>query len=187
MQWGNTSKTYGWATIILHWLAAAGVLAMLYIGLSAGWAEDAHNMDGHRALMRLHVSLGLTLWLILAARIAWHYAQKSPEPARQAAPLNLLSKITQNALLIAVALLIISGPLMIWSGARPLSAWGVVSLPSPFGTRNKEVHEAAELIHTVGRYGLYVLIPIHVLGALKHLMLDRDGVFRRMLWPSPLA
>jgi len=185
MPWGNTSKTYGWAAIILHWLAAIGVLAMLYIGLTAGWAEDAHDMDKHRALMSLHFSVGITFWLIFAARIALHYAQKSPDPPVQPAALNLLSKVTQNGLLLALALLIISGPLMIWSGAHAINAWGVVSLPSPFAARNHEVHEIAETAHAIGRYALYVLIPLHTLGALKHLMLDRDGVFRRMLIPTP--
>ena len=185
MQWGNTSKTYGWAAIILHWLAALGVLTMLYIGLSAGWAEDAHDMAKHRALMALHFSVGITFWLIFAARIALHYAQRSPDPPKQHAVLNLGSKITQNGLLLAVALLIISGPLLILSGARAINVWGVISLPSPFAARNHDVHEIADTLHMIGRYALYVLIPLHVLGALKHLMLDRDGVFRRIIVPTP--
>lgn len=187
MQWINTAKTYGWLTIVLHWLAAAGVLAMLYIGLCAGWAEDAHDMPQHRALMSLHFSLGMTLWLILAARIALHYLQQTPEPPAQPRPLNLLATIIQNLLLLAVALLIISGPLMLWTGrSLSITVWGV-ALPGPFSAPNRGLHEAAETVHAIGRYALYVLIPLHVLGALKHVMIDRDGVFRRMLWPRPLS
>ncbi|MES1158891.1 MAG: cytochrome b/b6 domain-containing protein [Terricaulis silvestris] len=177
----NTKQSYGWVTIALHWLAALGVLAMLYIGLSAGWAEDAGDKTQHRALMTLHVALGSALVAFLFIRIVWHYTQKRPELPANHPLLNMVGNITQNLLLIAVLILIISGPMMIWSAGRPINFAGVWPIPSPFAERNREVHELFEKAHTVGRYALYALIPLHLLGGLKHLIIDRDGVFQRML------
>jgi cytochrome b561 len=39
-------------------------------------------------------------------------------------------------------------------------------------------------MHTVGRWSLVVLISLHILGALKHLFLDRDGLFERIFVPG---
>jgi len=46
------------------------------------------------------------------------------------------------------------------------------------------VHEFAELLHAIGRWALIGAISLHVLGALKHVMIDRDGVLKRMLAPA---
>jgi cytochrome b561 len=39
-------------------------------------------------------------------------------------------------------------------------------------------------MHTVGRWSLVMLISLHILGALKHLFLDRDGLFERIFVPG---
>ncbi|HVY84178.1 MAG TPA: cytochrome b/b6 domain-containing protein [Caulobacterales bacterium] len=182
MQWANTKQSYGWVSIAFHWLGALGVLTMLYIGLSAGWAEDAGNQAQHRALMAVHTSLGTVLVAFLLLRIILHYTQKQIEVPDQSRLLTLAASWTHNLLLLAVLLLIVSGPLMLWTAGRPLNFGGLFQIPSPF-TRNREIHEVFEKVHAVGRFALYVLIPLHVLGALKHLILDRDTVFQRMLTP----
>jgi cytochrome b561 len=60
----------------------------------------------------------------------------------------------------------------------------VFSIPSPFAARNQGVHEFAELMHAIGRWAHCRAISLHVLGALKHAFIDRDGVLRRMLAPA---
>jgi cytochrome b561 len=42
-------------------------------------------------------------------------------------------------------------------------------------------------MHAVGRWALIVFIGLHVLGALKHVFIDRDGIMRRMLAPPKSA
>ncbi|MBY0563984.1 MAG: cytochrome b/b6 domain-containing protein [Hyphomonadaceae bacterium] len=136
--------------------------------------------------MGLHIALGGTLFAFFAARIALYFAQVQPEKPAQAGWLNALAGWTQRLLLLALLIQIVSGPLAVWSGGRAINIFDVVSLPSPFAERHDGVHEAAEVAHAVGRLLILVLLPLHVLGALKHLMLNRDGVFTRILWPSRL-
>lgn len=175
---------YGWLAIALHWIAAFGVLAMLWIGLNADWAGDAGDRARRSELMGLHISLGATLAVFLIARVIGHYALPQPAPAAQARPLQILAKAAHHLLLLAIVILIISGPLAVWSRGAGINVWDAFTLPSPFAERNDAVHGAAEQAHAIGRFMLYVLIPLHVLGALKHLMIDRDGVFMRMLRPQ---
>ncbi|HWA01445.1 MAG TPA: cytochrome b [Caulobacterales bacterium] len=184
MQWTNTKERYGWVSIAFHWLGALAVLTMLFIGLSAAWAEEAGNRDQHRALMTIHTSLGTVLVGFLLLRILLHYTQTMVAAPEQSPPLKLAAFGTHNLLLLAVLMMIVSGPMMIWTAARPLNFGGLFHIPSPFAERNRDLHEVFEKVHLVGRYTLYVLIPLHVLGALKHLVLDRDGVFQRMLTPK---
>jgi cytochrome b561 len=184
--WGNTKQQYGWAATLLHWIAAVGVIAMFTTGLLAE-AQEEGNRAARAALMGLHISTGATLFVFFAARIVLHYTQPTPDPPPQAKWLNTLALVVQNLLLLGILIQIVSGPLAVWSGARPINIFGLVSIPSPFAERSRDVHEFAEIAHAVGRALIFFMLPIHVLGALKHLVIDRDRVFQRMLWPSTLT
>lgn len=182
----NTPDRYGWLTIALHWIAAIGVIAMFASGINAYNAGEAGDRAARAAAMGLHISMGGTLFVFLLARVALHYGQVRPEKPAQAKWLNVLSVATQHLLLLGILIQIISGPLAVWSGGRAINIFDIVSLPSPFAARSEGIHEFAEAMHIVGRLLILLLLPLHVLGAFKHLILDRDGVFSRMLYPRAL-
>jgi cytochrome b561 len=185
MQTWNSKNAFGWVSVALHWFAAIGVLAMIWIGLQAGWAEDAGDKDLHSAYMGLHISLGGTLLIFALARVFAHYAQTEPAlPSAEPKALQGIARITHHLLLGAIVVQFVSGPLMVWSGAHPINIWNAIALPSPFAERNREVHEIAEVLHTIGRWTLFIVIPVHVLAALKHEFIDRDGVLMQMLAPG---
>jgi cytochrome b561 len=184
MQWTNTKNGYGWLSIGLHWLAAIAVVVMLVTGFQADFAGDAGDRATRSALMGLHISFGASVALILLARVFASYAQPRPTPPEQAPALKFLSSATHQVLLLAILIQVISGPLAVWSGGRPINVFDVLSLPSPFAERNQGVHELAELLHAIGRWTLVGAISLHVLGALKHAIIDRDGVLKRMLAPA---
>jgi len=178
MQWINTKDGYGWLSITLHWLAAIAVALMLMTGFQADFADEAGDRTARAAAMAWHISFGATFFVILLARVVSHYTQPQPAPPKQAQVLMFLSSATHHILLAAIVIQIISGPLAIWSGARAIDVFGVLSLPSPFAARNEGVHEIAETLHAVGRWALIVFIGLHILGALKHVFMDDSGRFR---------
>ena len=177
----NTASGYGWLSIGLHWLTAAGVLLMFSIGLRADALGEAGDRAGRAEAMGWHIGVGSVLVLFLAWRIVSHYTQRQPDPLPQPALLNLVAALTHHGLLLALLILIVSGPLAVWSGGGPINVAGVLPLPSPFAERNDAVHEAAEQAHAIGRYMLYGLVPVHILGAMKHLLQARRF---RMLKPQ---
>lgn len=183
----NTQDRYGWLTIALHWIAAFGVIAMFATGIQAYIAGEAGDRAARGAAMGMHISIGGTLFAFFAARIILHYTQPRPVKPNQPAWLNRVASATQHLLLFALAIQIISGPLAVWSGGRAINVFDVVSFASPFAEPNDGLHEAAEVAHAIGRLTILMLLPLHVLGSLKHLVLDRDGVFTRILWPRPLS
>lgn len=184
MQWMNTKNGYGWLSISLHWLAAIAVVVMLVTGFQAGFAGDAGDRATRSALMGLHISFGASVALVLLARVFASYAQTRPTPPEQAPVLKFLSNATHQVLLFAILIQVISGPLAVWSGGRAINVFDILAIPSPFAERNQGIHEFAELLHAIGRWALVGAITLHVLGALKHALIDRDGVLKRMLAPA---
>jgi cytochrome b561 len=51
----------------------------------------------------------------------------------------------------------------------------------PMGWENRDIYDFLQGIHGVTASLLIVLVAVHILAALKHLVIDRDGVFQRML------
>jgi len=183
MQWTNDKRGYGWLSIALHWVAAAIIIIMLITGFRADMAGEAGDREARAMLMGWHISIGAAFALVLLARVVASYAQVRPAPPEQAPTLKFLSSATHQLLLIAILIQVISGPLAIWSGGRAINIFDIVSIPSPFADRNQGVHEIAEVLHAIGRWMLIALISLHIAGAVKHALIDRDGVLRRMLAP----
>lgn len=183
MQITNSERSYGLLSIGLHWLGAIGVILLLVIGLQADWAGEAGDRARRAELMAWHISVGVTFAAVLLARVVSHYGQKQPTPVPQPRAMVFVSKGVQHMMLLAVVLLVISGPMAVWSAGRALNVWDAFSIPGPFAERNEAVHETAETIHAIGRYMLYVLIPLHILGALKQALIDKSDSLKRMLAP----
>lgn len=185
MPLGNMKSGYGLVAYALHWLVFLGVLGMFYFGLQADWAREAGDRARAGAMMGQHISLGVAMVALVAARVAWRLSQAGrPAPVQQARPLMILSAAVHGLMYVALIVLVISGPLAVWSGGRAINFYGLFSLPSPFAERNEGVHEFAELMHAAGRFTIFFLFPVHVLGALKHLFMDGGPQGQRMFVPA---
>jgi cytochrome b561 len=51
----------------------------------------------------------------------------------------------------------------------------------PFFAENTGLRDRLQEVHGLLSYLLVVLVIVHVLAAFKHLLVDKDGVFQRML------
>jgi cytochrome b561 len=177
MQLANTKTGYGWAAILLHWLAAIAVVAMFLIGEQF---EDLPRGPEKSALMGLHIGLGVLVAPLLLARVSSSLIQKKPEALPQHPLLALLSSIVHYGLLAAIVVLVVTGPLAVFSGGRALKVFGWFEIPSPMA-RNHDLHELAEEIHVATVKVVFALVVLHVLGAIKHVVFDRDRTLMRML------
>ncbi len=176
----NTRAAYGWAAIFLHWVSAIGVVALYFLG---DRVEEAADRTAKVAAQDLHTSVGILLFTFLAARILWSFSQPKPDPLEANRWLRLAAVVVQGLFLAMIAVLIVTGPLAVWSTGRPIAVFDLFTLPSPFAGRVAWLHEAAEEVHELASKLFWPLIALHVGGALKHLVLDRDATVQRMLWP----
>jgi cytochrome b561 len=175
----DSPSVYGWISILLHWLTTAIVIALWFIGKSIG-TVPAELLDSRRAL---HVSIAMTAWLILAFRIAWRVRSRHPRVRGQSLRIHRIARGTHYTMLVLLALMLLSGPLLAWSGGRPINVFGIVSLPSPLGA-SETGSTIAGAVHANAALLLLLLTIVHIGGALKHLMFHSDDTIVRMIWPG---
>lgn len=176
---GNTKAAYGWMAIGLHWISAVGVTVLYFLGERM---EEAPDRAAKVAAQHLHVSVAVLLFTFLLARLIWTASQPAPTPLEQSLWPRRLGKAVQGLFLLMIAVLLVTGPLAVWSGGRPIVVFDWFSLATPFPTRINWLHEACEEVHGAATKLFWPLIVLHVAGALKHMVLDRDATLQRMLW-----
>ncbi|HEX5378560.1 MAG TPA: cytochrome b/b6 domain-containing protein [Phenylobacterium sp.] len=179
MSFGNTKTSYGWAAIALHWISAVGVVALYFLGENM---EEASGRAAKLAAQDLHVSVGVLLFTFLAARLLWSASQPEPTSLETNRWFRIAARAVQGLFLLMILVLLITGPLAIWSGARPIRVFDWFAIPSPFATRVEWLHEASEEVHGAVTKLFWPLIVLHVGGALKHLVFNRDRTVQRILW-----
>ncbi|EYD75036.1 putative cytochrome b561 [Rubellimicrobium mesophilum DSM 19309] len=175
----NGPETWGLVSRALHWLMAAGLLAMLPFGL---WLARTQPSLGTLWLYGLHKSLGVMLLVLVLLRLVWH--RLSPPPvmlSEGVAPWQLRLAATSHRALYALMLAV---PLAGWSAS---SATGIDTVLFGRWTlpRIAPVSEAWDrrgfALHLWLSVALAVLVAIHVAGALWRHWGHRDATLRRML------
>ena len=165
---------YGWISIALHWLTAAAILVLLFAGDSIGTA-------GHEA-RRVHTTVALCAWAILLLRIVWRLQQGHPPRAPGQGRFSFLTgMIVHYLLMLAIALMLVSGPLAGWSSGQGLELFDLVlpgaQQPQPL------FYELARDAHIAGAVALAVGTSTHVAGVLKHMFIDKDHTLDRIMVP----
>ncbi|MET0546680.1 MAG: cytochrome b/b6 domain-containing protein [Caulobacterales bacterium] len=179
MQTKNSSVAYGWLAIALHWISAIGVIWLYFSGDTAG---EAATREARAPLLAYHMSLGACFFLFLAGRVIWSFTQPKPAPLSSHKWLTPVAKAVQHLFLAMIAVMIISGPLAALSTANPIKVFDWFAIPSPFAERNQSVHKIAETVHGLTKNLFWPLLILHVLGAAKSLVINKDRTVQRMLW-----
>jgi cytochrome b561 len=128
----------------------------------------------------LHVALGVLAFIPLAFRVGWRMASRSPAELPQAPWQQRATRAVHVLLLIAIAVLLVTGPLIVWSAGRPIAVLDWFAIPGPLG-EVPSLHEALENMHAVVSRLLILLVGAHVLGTLKHALFDRAALRGRIL------
>ena len=173
----NTNTRYGLVPQLLHWLV---VLLLIAQFLLAEAAEDAPEGAEQLATLAWHKSVGITILLLAFARIAWRVFDRPPPLPPQPRWLEGAAALTHWGLYALLFALPLTGWMMSSSAGYPVAWFGFFQLPDlvmPSESLEEILHEVHETLAT----GLLVLAGVHVLAALKHQFVDRDGLMSRML------
>ncbi len=170
---------YDRVAMTLHWLVAIGVLAQIALGW---WMLDIPKQPvGVRAYwFNLHKSIGMTVGVLIVLRIAWRLTH--PPPALPSTMPRWQVKAAHASHLLLYACMIampLAGYLGSVFSGYPIRYFGAV-LPG-WGWKDEALKDLFSSVHLVASFLFLSLIKLHVLAALKHLFIDRDGVFHRML------
>ncbi len=179
----DNDNRFGLISIVLHWLVAALIVTTICVALYA----DSLPRDEGRTWRFLHVSLGMLLAPVVAARVIWRFTQGKPATRHHAVVEQRLAGIVWRVLLIAPVVLLATGPFLAWLHERPIGFFGLFEIHSPVAP-DRDLRKAVVFpLHAFFGYAIIVAIALHVAGALKHLLVYRDGVAERMLRPFKRA
>ena len=168
---------YTAAAIAFHW----GVALLVFLQLAIGWYMGTLGKGPDRsAWIALHKSFGLTVAALVLGRLLWRLTHPAP-PLPGSMPAGERTAAHVNHYLLYVFLFVqpVSGYLSSsFSGHK--TAWFGIALPQ-WGWKSDAINAVFNGMHVTSAFILAALIALHVLAALKHLLVDRDGVFQRML------
>jgi cytochrome b561 len=171
--------SFGWVSIWLHWTTAALVVVLWFIGQSID-DQAIEVMDTRRGI---HVSVAVTAWLLLLVRIVWRVSGQHPRATGQSRIVHRVAKVVHYTMLIAIAVMMISGPAFVWAHGDPTAVFGYLQLPVAV-KEQVWIAGMAYTAHSTSSKVLAALVLIHVGGALKHMMFHEDDTIVRMLWPK---
>ncbi|GAB4196340.1 MAG: cytochrome b [Wenzhouxiangellaceae bacterium] len=176
----DITAEYGSVSRFNHWLGAIIVITMLSIGL---YMHELPRGDDRTLWYGIHISIGVLTFVLIAFRVFWRIISRTPEAAPQPAIWRRAASLMHLLLLVGITIMFISGPLLVWTGGRPLSPFGLFSLPSPFSGMGDlhDLHEWLEEAHAITARVLLVLISIHIVAVLKHLLFS-PAILRGRMW-----
>jgi cytochrome b561 len=173
----NSPVRYGWVAQVLHW----GIVAMLIVQVTLGKIADELPVGLERlVLMSRHKSLGITILGLAAIRLAWRFIDPPPPLPSMPRWQEVAARLNHWALYALLFALPVTGWLTSSAANRPASWFGLVQLPD-FVAPDEGLKEAFEEAHELLVNVLFALAALHVGAALKHQILDRDGLLFRML------
>ena len=176
---GETSAVrYTTTAIFLHWAGAILILAGAALGLvMVELALSPRKLQWYS----YHKWIGLTVFLIAVARLAWRVYRPAPPFPASVPAWQQSAAIGMQFLLF---LLMLTVPVLGWlhSSATGVQVvyFGVLPLPD-LVERSKELAELLRLLHRNFVFVMLAAIAIHAGAALKHHLVDRDQVLARML------
>lgn len=181
----NTTTRYGTVAKVFHWTVALLILALIPLGLIASNLSHGPtpNIALSKTLFSIHKTLGVTVFFVALLRILWAITQPKPgslHPDRKAE--TFLAELVHWLLYASLVLVPLTGWITHAASDEAIFAgiWWPFGQNLPFVPESVALAEVAAGLHVVFERVLVVSILLHVAGAVKHHVIDKDDTLRRM-------
>jgi cytochrome b561 len=166
-------------TIALHATTVILVLCLFAVALAMSQAQEAEALT----LLTVHRSLGVTVWVLTLARLAWRmkWAAFPPYPPAMGRAHRLVAQASEYVLYLLLLAQPLTGAIQSIYRGKPFDLFFILRVPAVVDRDRALVH----LFHAVHEWGAWTfaaLIGVHAAAALFHRFVLRDGVFESM-WP----
>jgi cytochrome b561/polyisoprenoid-binding protein YceI len=188
MPFANTPTTYGSVTRSFHWLTALLILVLIPVAVIANRLpyETSEQLSTKAFLFSLHKTLGVAVFGVAALRILWALTQTKPAPLHPERRTQTFLAETAHWLLYGSLVL---APLSGWihhastTGFAPI--WWPLGQSLPLVPKSATVEAVTFGLHWVFGKVMVATILLHIAGAAKHAVIDRDATLARMLHATP--
>jgi cytochrome b561 len=179
---------YTSVAIFLHWAIALCLVINISLALSVPHLSDV----AVRPVIDAHKSVGITVLGMVLLRLLWRATHPPPPPA---AAYSWWERTLAHVVHAALYMLMLALPLSGWmhdsawkdAATHPMRLFWLVPWPRIGAIANlnpllkESLHTSFGQAHAWFADVLYVLFLLHVIGALKHQLLDRQPSLQRML------
>ncbi|HBD91197.1 MAG TPA: cytochrome [Gemmobacter sp.] len=183
MSLSNTSTRYGALARSLHWLTALLILSAIGLGLYADNLpyDTSETLAAKAQIFSLHKTIGIAAFFVAAIRIVSALLQPKPAPVH---PDRRLETFAAETVHWALYISMLAVPLTGWVHHAAVEGFAPILWPFgqglPFVPKSETVSEIATAMHWLFSKLLIASVILHVAGAVKHAVIDRDGVMARM-------
>ena len=183
MSWRSDREQWGLGIRLFHWTSAVLVLAQWVLGqYMTSLGPEALALKF--VLYQRHKSLGFVIFALTLLRLLWRLS----EPARPALPPTMPAwqrgAAAANHTLFYVLLLVMPVTGFLAAAASPLGIptvlFGVIPIPHPIGP-DARLEALLLAAHRIQGWLFAALLVVHIAAALKHQLIDRDGLLLRMV------
>ena len=163
---------------ILHWLTLCLIATIFVLAFSIDFASSP---DEAVALIQLHRSFGVTVWVVTLGRLIWRQFSRFPNwPADMPQGMRFAAQWSEYALYALLLTQPILGLLHTNAHGDRVNLFFVGQLPAPIGQDRPLAKQLLEVHKTVGLL-LLGLIALHASAALYHHFWRRDDTLEAML------
>ena len=168
-------KQYSKRMVIIHWLTLALLIMAWYLGdaLDDARSEKGATLIGYFA----HALVGGTVLLLTILRLTFRGMDGTPPPAGDSL-MDMVAKGIHYGLYTLLVLLSVTGFMTVITSSvgAALLAGDASLLPAKYTGPGLVPHMVHEILVTV----LIVMVAVHILGAIKHQFIMKDGLMGRM-------
>ena len=169
--------SYGPTAKIFHWL----IVALIVVQFLLGWLmPDIHRGMTPGSAMISHISIGVTIMLVMLARVAWRVSHPVAPDASLPGWQVVASESVHWMLYATVITTTITGWLFASARGWAINLYFLIPLPQLVET-GSEFGKSIGRYHSYLTWALLVLVAAHILAALGHFFVYKDRVLQRML------
>jgi cytochrome b561 len=175
----NNPTQFAVLSRILHWLMAAMLLTMLFIGVAM-----VSSLGNYHWLVAIHRPLGIMILILAAVRLVNRMLTTLPPfPPTMSEKERRIASASERLLYALMFALPLIGWGMLSAGHYPIVMFGSVHLP-PILPASPMLYAVLRKSHTVLAYLLFLTFLAHLSAVLFHTLIVRDRLLDRMaVWP----
>jgi cytochrome b561 len=177
-------KRYSATAIVLHWLIAVLIIGTFTLGLIM---TDIPGLTPTKVrYFSWHKWAGVTVLLLATLRLLWRLMHKAPAyPAAMPAWQQRAAHALHGMLYLLIFAVPLSGYFYSLAAGVKVVYFGQFPLPVLIQP-DPALKPVLKAVHYWLNMLMAGLVGLHVAAALKHLLVDRDGIMQRMLpFPPP--
>lgn len=177
-----THRRYSAVAMWLHWLLAAALVAMFALGI---YMTDLPFSPARLKLYNWHKWAGMTVLALSALRLLWRLTHPAPAlPVTIASAMPAWQRMAHHGTHHALYLLFFAVPVLGWvyssAAGFPVVVFGMLPLPDLVAA-SPDLADSLKPLHKLAALAMGALVLMHVGAAVKHQLIDRDGLMHRML------